>query len=120
MGATPKLLSSVQRPRPCYARPVSSNPTRRRMPLAAQILIAVSLAVLAAATIGAPLIPYGELGTVVIRLLKLLATPLVFFAVIDAFLRIDIPVSKGARLLALSAVNACVATAIGLGLAQLL
>jgi Na+/H+-dicarboxylate symporter len=92
----------------------------RRPPLYAQIVVAVVVAVILGMVAKAPMIAVGELGTIVIRLLKVLATPLVFFAVVEAFVTMDIPASKGARLLAISALNAAVATAIGLSVANAL
>jgi DAACS family dicarboxylate/amino acid:cation (Na+ or H+) symporter len=62
----------------------------------------------------------SEIGLIVIRLLKALATPLILFAVLDAFLRTRIPARKGVRLVVISAVNAAVAIVIGLGIANLL
>ena len=49
-----------------------------------------------------------------------LAGPLVFVAVVDAFLRSEIPARKGALLLGFSTLNACVAIAIGLGVAHVM
>ncbi|MCC6808841.1 MAG: dicarboxylate/amino acid:cation symporter [Deltaproteobacteria bacterium] len=91
-----------------------------RAPLYLQIIAAVVLAVVLGITIGAPLVPLGDLGGIVIRLLKLLATPLVFFAVIEAFVTTDIPPAKGARLVAISILNAVVATILGLSVAHVL
>lgn len=89
-----------------------------RPPLYVRILVAVVLAVVLGVVVGEPLMPLGELGGVVIKLLKLLATPLVFFAVIEAFVTMDIPAAKGVRLLVISTANAVVATAIGLAIAH--
>ena len=54
----------------------------------------------------------------VIDLLKALATPLIFFAVIDALARTFIPARKGIKLICISVVNAVVAIIIGLGIAM--
>ncbi|HLX62780.1 MAG TPA: dicarboxylate/amino acid:cation symporter [Planctomycetota bacterium] len=58
------------------------------------------------------------LSTLVIDLLKALATPLIFFAVIDALARTFIPPRKGVKLIIISMINAVVAIAIGLGIAN--
>jgi len=58
----------------------------------------------------------GEVGVLVIKLLKALATPLVFFAVVDSFCRAQIPARKGAILLGICVVNAVVAGAIAITL----
>ena len=62
----------------------------------------------------------SDLGMLVITLLKTLATPLILFAVLDAFLRTRIPARKGAKLLGFSLLNATAAIVIGLSLATFL
>jgi len=58
----------------------------------------------------------GRLGLLVVKLLKALAVPLVFFAILDAFVKTNISLGKGARLLVICAVNATVALTIGLSI----
>ncbi|MGR8951267.1 MAG: dicarboxylate/amino acid:cation symporter [Gammaproteobacteria bacterium] len=58
----------------------------------------------------------GQLGQLVIRLLKALATPLVFFAILEAMINTDISFKHGRRLLTLCALNLSVAIVIGLTL----
>ncbi|MDI1446819.1 dicarboxylate/amino acid:cation symporter [Polyangium sp. 6x1] len=58
----------------------------------------------------------GRLGLLVVKLLKALAVPLVFFAILDAFVKTDISLRKGARLLLICAINATVALGIGLSI----
>jgi Na+/H+-dicarboxylate symporter len=58
----------------------------------------------------------GQLGQLVIRLLKALAAPLVFFAILDAMIHTDISFKHGSRLLALCLMNLTVAMIIGLTL----
>lgn len=61
----------------------------------------------------------GELGTLVVDLIKGLAGPLLFFAVVDAFLRTRVKAGNAARMLGISAINACFAVVIGLTLSNL-
>jgi len=61
----------------------------------------------------------GEIGALVIRLLKALATPLVFFAVADALQKAELPVGQGVRLLGLCVFNAAVAGTLAVTLAYL-
>jgi Na+/H+-dicarboxylate symporter len=56
----------------------------------------------------------GELGLLVIRLLKALAVPLIFFAILDAFVRTEISARQGARMVLICLVNVSVAFVIGL------
>jgi Na+/H+-dicarboxylate symporter len=62
----------------------------------------------------------GDAGMLVIRLLKALAVPLIFFAIVDALLRTDISARSGARLLLICLFNVAVAFTIGLSLLNLL
>lgn len=58
----------------------------------------------------------GQLGMLVIRLLKALAVPLILFAILDAFLRVQISARAGGRLILICLVNVSVAFVIGLTL----
>jgi len=58
----------------------------------------------------------GLLGLLVIRLLKALAVPLILFAILDAFLRVEISARRGGWLVLICLVNVSVAFAIGLTL----
>lgn len=95
-------------------------PKRRSLPLYVRILIGALLGIGVGMALGASAAPLGKVGLLVIQLLKALATPLIFLAIVDAFLRTRIPARKGATLLALSAINALVAIAIGLTVANVL
>lgn len=61
----------------------------------------------------------GQLGLLVIRILKALAVPLVLFAILDAFVKTKITARAGLRLLVICVVNVTVAFAIGLTLMNL-
>src|SRR6266571_3384275 len=96
---------------------------RSKIPLYVRILIGVALggcAGIALERSGIDTSTLGDLGMLVITLLKTLATPLILFAVLDAFLRTHIPARKGAKMVAISLTNALVAIVIGLGVANLL
>ncbi len=90
----------------------------RRVPLYLRILGGVAVGVLLALTLGPRVRVLGDLGMLVIQLLKALASPLIFFAVLDAFARTHIPGRQALRLVALSTLNAIVAIALGLGVAH--
>ena len=62
----------------------------------------------------------GKIGLLVIRVLKMLAIPLVMFAVIDAIARTNVTARMGLRLIAICAINVTVAMTIGLGLMNLI
>ncbi len=97
------------------------------IPLSFRILAAVALGIATGIFMGqynpAPwqmsfLTTLGDLSKLFIDLLKALATPLIFFAVIDALVRTHIPARKGFKMVCISAVNAMMAIAIGLFLAN--
>jgi Na+/H+-dicarboxylate symporter len=56
----------------------------------------------------------GWLGMFVVTLLKTLAIPLIFFAILDAFIRTNLPLRQGTKLLLICLVNVTVAMTIGL------
>lgn len=96
---------------------------RRSWPLSVRVAVGVLLgAVLGACAGKQPLIgsfgtdQLGQLGLLVIRLLKALAIPLILFAIMDAFLHSPISARRGGRLVGICLVNVSVAFAIGLAL----
>ena len=101
------------------------KPTHRwiPLPLYTQVLIAVICGGLLGAIFGQE--PYwgglrnaqlGKLGLFVVTLLKTLAIPLIFFAILDALIRTTIPLRQGGKLLLICLVNVSVAMAIGLAI----
>lgn len=96
--------------------------TKTTIPLYIQVVIGVSIGTMLGVLFGTE--PYlwgllknetlGQLGILVIRLLKTLATPLIFLAILDAFIQCDISLRHGGRLLAICGINLTVAILIGL------
>src|SRR5258708_7928839 len=91
-----------------------------RTPLYIRILVGVALGTGVGLYLHADAKPLGDGGKLVVTLLKTLATPLIFFAVIDAFMRTQISAKNGLRLICLSALNAVVAVIIGFTVAHVL
>ena len=94
-----------------------------RLPLYTQVVIAVICGTIVGTLFGQE--PYvgglrneqlGQLGMFVILLLKTLAIPLIFFAVLDAFLTTVLPLRQGTRLILICLINVSVAMAIGLAI----
>jgi Na+/H+-dicarboxylate symporter len=95
----------------------------RRMPLYLKILIGVVLGAGLGIGFGEqPLVlglrnaHLGALGLLVIRLLKALAVPLIFFAILDAFVRTEFSARRGGKMVLICLVNVSVAFVIGLTL----
>ncbi|MGI9088846.1 MAG: dicarboxylate/amino acid:cation symporter [Chthoniobacterales bacterium] len=94
-----------------------------RLPLYARVLLGVAAGIaLGVIFTTGPIIAgvrnddLGQLGLLVIRLLKALAVPLILFAILDAFLRVEISARRGGWLVLICLVNVSVAFAIGLSL----
>src|SRR5258706_3062729 len=93
-----------------------------RTPLYVRVLITLALGgLLGAMAFGRPgwlkvTGPLGEIGLLPVKLLKALAIPLVFFAIVDGFVKTSIPLRRGAKLLMICLINVSVAMAIGLSL----
>lgn len=103
------------------AAPPASERTRGpRVSFVLRLVASIALGVVVGRLLGPRAAVLGELGGLVIRLLKALATPLVFFAVVDSFCRARVPARKGGILVAICVVNACVAGALAIGLSALL
>ncbi len=86
----------------------------RKIPLSMQMLIAVLLGVPTGLYLGQMAIPLGEVGKVVIQLIKVIAAPLLFVSVINAIVETHIDLKSGLRMFFLASINACIALCIGL------
>jgi len=93
---------------------------RLRVPLLVQLLVATAAGALAGVLLGARAAWLGQAALVFVDVLKLLATPLVFVAIVDTFVTTRLPLKRALVLLPLSAVNAVVAATIAIGLAHAL
>ena len=99
---------------------------RHPFPLYAQVLVAVTCGTTLGVVFGQE--PYfnglrneqlGKLGLWVVWLLKTLAVPLIFFAIMDSLIRASLPLRQGAKLIAICLVNVSVAMVIGLTIMNL-
>ncbi|MEP6808811.1 MAG: dicarboxylate/amino acid:cation symporter [Chthoniobacterales bacterium] len=93
------------------------------LPLYLRVLIGLAAGILLGVVFGTRPIVFGlrnddlgQLGFLVIRLLKALAVPLILFAILDAFLKVQISARAGGRLVFICLCNVSVAFAIGLTL----
>jgi DAACS family dicarboxylate/amino acid:cation (Na+ or H+) symporter len=96
---------------------------RARLPLYVRVLIGVAAGIVLGVIFKTgPIVgglrneDLGQLGMLVIRLLKALAVPLILFAILDAFLRVNISARRGGWLIVICLCNVTVAFAIGLTL----
>jgi DAACS family dicarboxylate/amino acid:cation (Na+ or H+) symporter len=91
----------------------------RRVPLYVQILGAMALGLALGPALGAYEAQLGELGKLVIQLIKAAATPLLFLAIVSSILKTEIEGRAAVRLLFWATVNASIALAIGLSISNL-
>lgn len=96
-------------------------PHKRRLPLYIQVVGGVLIGVLLGSLFGTK--PYlgvirnenlGQIGLLIVRMLKTLATPLIFFAILDSFIETRITLRRGVRLVLVCLLNVSVAMSIGL------
>src|SRR6266850_1170695 len=89
-----------------------------RTPLYVRVLIALALgSIWGAMAFGKPgwlkiTEPLGQIGLLPVTLLRALAIPLIFFAVLDGFVKTSIPLRRGAKLLMICLINVSVAMTI--------
>jgi Na+/H+-dicarboxylate symporter len=86
----------------------------------ARILLAIVLGGVVGGVLGSRVGGIGELGKVIIDLVKALAAPLWMFAVVSAFLHTKVRARSGALMVGISAINATLAVLIGLTLSNVL
>lgn len=86
--------------------------------LSAQIIIGMILGTLVGMYFGKSLGPLGELGKIIITLIKAAATPLLFLVILNSVLSLEISGKQGSKLLMITTINALCALAIGIGLSQ--
>ncbi len=92
---------------------------RKRFPLSAQIAVAIGAGLVVGPLLGKDAYGFGEIGKIVIQLIKAAATPLLFFAIVHAILKTEVRGRSALRLLFWATLNASIALAIGLALSNL-
>jgi DAACS family dicarboxylate/amino acid:cation (Na+ or H+) symporter len=80
----------------------------------------MALGLIVGPLLGAQASPLGEIGKLVIQLIKAVATPLLFFAIVNAILKTEVSWKQGSRLLMFAALNASIALVIGMTLSNAL
>ena len=86
--------------------------------LSVQIIVALLLGGVVGLTFGPQVSGLGELGKVIITLIKAAATPLLFFVILNSILTSEISGKLGAKLLVITMFNAVCALVIGIGISS--
>ena len=94
--------------------------SKQRFPLYLQIIAALALGLVVGPLLGKNAAPLGELGRLVVQLIKGVATPLLFFAIVNAVLRAEVEAKGALRMLGAAILNASVALFIGLLISNVL
>lgn len=92
---------------------------KKSLPMTAKILIAMGLGAILGPVLGPSAAHVGSVGTIVIQLIKAVATPLVFLVVARAIATSHVRGSSFLRVLAVATINVSVALTIGLCLSNL-
>jgi Na+/H+-dicarboxylate symporter len=92
----------------------------QRFPLHVQIAVAIAVGLIVGPLLGKGAGGLGEIGTVVISLIKAAATPLLFFSIVNSILTTEIRGRSALRLLFWAFLNASIALTLGLLLSNLL
>lgn len=87
--------------------------------LSFQIIIAMLLGALIGSFFGKELGAIGELGKVIITLIKAAATPLLFFVILSSILTSEISGKLGTKLILVNVLNSACALTIGIGLSKI-
>jgi Na+/H+-dicarboxylate symporter len=90
-----------------------------RFPLYLQIVGGMALGLLLGPRLGSEASGLGEIGRLVIQLIKAAATPLLFLSIIHAILKTEIQGRAALRLLFWAMLNASIALGIGIGISNL-
>jgi Na+/H+-dicarboxylate symporter len=85
-----------------------------------KILIALILGVIGGIFLGSRADSLGVIGSLIIKLLKMFATPLIFLTIVNSIHRFDIKIKQALSLLMISTLNAVVAIGIALMASKLL
>jgi len=103
------------------AEPSPESAEKRSIPLYVRVLVGVALGALLGVAFGKD--PYlfglknehlGQIGVLVIKLLKALAVPLIFLSILDSFVKTRFSARQGGKLILICLVNVSVAMTIGL------
>jgi len=89
-----------------------------RIPLYISIVGGMALGLALGPFLGPFATPLGEFGKLVITLIKAVATPLLFFAIVNAILKTEVKGRAAARMLTIALINTSIALAIGLAVSN--
>src|SRR6185436_10028982 len=87
--------------------------------MTAAILVGMVLGLLLGPFLGAHATALGAIGKLVIALIKAVATPLLFLAIVTGIVQTEVDARAGAKMHAVALINVCLAMAIGLGISNL-
>lgn len=82
------------------------------------IIVSIILGIFLGLALGKSATPLGQVGKFYIDLIKAVAAPLLFFAILDAILTSEIKWKSAQRFLGVVAINTCIAATIGMTLAN--
>lgn len=93
---------------------------RARIPFYAVVFLAMVAGIAAGPLLGMRAAGLGEVGKLVIQLIKAVATPLLFFAILNAVLTTRVEGKAALRMIVVATINVSIALALGLGVSNML
>lgn len=91
-----------------------------RFPLYLQILVAMALGLVTGLVLGTRASVLGQFGTILIQMIRVMAAPLLFFAIVDAFIRSEMGGRRGLWLAVICTLNTVAALVVGLTVSNVL
>jgi len=92
----------------------------RGVPLYLQILAAMIAGIFVGQLLGARASALGQFGTILIQMIRVMAAPLLFFAIVDAFIRSEMEGRRGLWLAGICLINTTAALVVGLTVSNVL
>ena len=91
-----------------------------RFPLYLQILVAMAIGLVTGLVLGTRASVLGQFGTILIQMIRVMAAPLLFFAIVDAFIRSEMGGRRGLWLAVICTLNTVAALVVGLTVSNVL
>ncbi|MGE3179512.1 MAG: cation:dicarboxylase symporter family transporter, partial [Vicinamibacterales bacterium] len=92
----------------------------RGVPLYLQILAAMIAGIFVGQLLGSRASALGQFGTILIQMIRVMAAPLLFFAIVDAFIRSEMEGRRGLWLAGICLINTTAALVVGLTVSNVL
>ena len=90
----------------------------KKIPLSLQIVLGMLAGLVVGPLLGKDARSMGEIATLVIQIIKVVAAPLLFFAIVNAILKTEVTLRSGMRMMVIALFNSTLALVMGLTLSN--